>query len=340
MAKRCKGYTDTHVRCRNETTNPSGYCWQHIQQYESEAPSQGWFSWAVSGPPASEESEDEKYESDSGEWRDYNYHHDPSPDRIFRRSREYVDEIDTSSIDHKYGTGYKQYLDGFVITKLLGRGTSGIVYELQKPGKYPRAIKFSTERHMFEAESDIHGYLTDLNTRLTPGLLASHSYMFGDKFVGILIMDRISDTLTHFLSNHRIASNTYDYIDMIERSLKVFFNKMRKYGIVHTDLHWDNIAITYNSDGSMELQVIDWGLARQKDHVQREDACIDVAQMLSTFYGDVNDSIILHENIEPVQQMFERLWSYYDCEEYERYGIGYRDSNNYWETIYNRLYDN
>jgi hypothetical protein len=99
-----------------------------------------------------------------------------------------------------------------------------------------------------------------------------------------------------------------------------------------------NIALQYDADGKLFLQIIDWGKGKLKSNITDDDACIDIAQALRGLYIALGNKKILRSNVKLVHEILVNLWSHYGCEQYEKNVRGRRDTRQYWDDVYEPLH--
>jgi serine/threonine protein kinase len=141
--------------------------------------------------------------------------------------------------------------DGFDYELLNYQGMNSMVFQLTNQNNVNYILKIT---YYNQVEIDIHKILGNIN--IAPKLL---NYVINEDTM-CLLMEKIDITLTQYLMIFD-EKNTEQMINIIN-SLIYNIGKMNELGILHNDLHIDNICITNN----FETRIIDFGCSIIQNH--------------------------------------------------------------------------
>lgn len=245
-----------------------------------------------------------------------------------------------------FGTNYIDYIEGYTLSNprntvdgVLGKGKFGTVYALDKPNASPRIIKFMNLsnpriRDSYNTEVATNLELTKQEVSFTPWIHAYGTYTHGNMLIGILVTDRISMNLGQFLSSYEL---TPAYRNILYKDLLAIIDGMCSVGIVHTDLHFDNIGVVLDNK-TLSFQIIDWGSSIQHPC----DPCLEIARLIFAYYRYIEQGFpMLENNKRPLETVLMRLWDVFNCYEHEediqKEG---KDPSIYWNFVFDKLYFN
>jgi hypothetical protein len=229
-----------------------------------------------------------------------------------------------------FGTGYEDILDGYIIVGSLGQGSYGAIFKLWKNGGVARAIKFQRLTTMkkvddFQNEIDHLASISSQST-LTTEFYKSKIYNYNGETIGVFTMEKVSGDLLDIL----IKDVPDDFIDFIVYSIGALLLKLCKYGYIHGDFHWGNIAFNAvygeNNEYACTLKIIDWGFADKKKCFP----CIEISQMMRTIYPVFPGKKVNSYNRQRLIPGLQILWESFNCGKFE---VGF----DYWESKYVRL---
>lgn len=141
---------------------------------------------------------------------------------------------------------------GYKIKYEVGRGDYGIVYLIQKDNStQQRILKISylddaTKIENFKKEVIMQRKLATLNLAPTIYNPDTFLYSMGYNGVGIIVMEKINNTLAEVLSNKL----SFVDLETIYDGIAYLISELCLYGIVHGDFHPGNLGIDFVYDSS------------------------------------------------------------------------------------------
>lgn len=191
--------------------------------------------------------------------------------------RKYFDDTDLkgSELCKHYTTKLpKLCMNGYTFSGIIGEGDGGSVYRLCNTidglctyvGKFIKIINDDVEE-LFYNEINIMKKLTAANlavpiidswTCKVPVLNALTNKL-EEKTLGVIIMEGAAESLKYMI-NHLIEQGNSEELQKLLGKVVLKINEMNNMGIMHRDLHTDNVMI-YKG----EPMFIDFGLSYDRD---------------------------------------------------------------------------
>lgn len=217
---------------------------------------------------------------------------------------KYDEHINTEFIDLTYGNEYKTILDGFDITDVVGKGSFGYVFLLEKHAQNPRIIKFqkiptSDINLNADAEREIilNIFLNEYSDSISPKMFNYTIYQYNNFNIYVYISEKVDTTLYKYLSSNAVIED--DKILLLQEIYRLLYF-LCEHQLIHADFHINNIGVNLENNNISKLFLIDWGWGNK---LGKCDPCFE----LSRFYESIFWLRDIH-NIHVLENIAISIW--------------------------------